>query len=687
MIARRLVAACLGVGLMAAGCGEAQSTWKTAAAEAPKDMNSTPLIERSVLFGNPDRASPQISPDGTRIAFLADDGGVLNVWVAPIDDPSAARPVTKDRKRGIRSYRWAFDNQHVLYIQDKGGDENWHVYATNLATNTTRDLTPIDGVQARIQQTSHRIPGEVLLGINDRDPTLHDIYRVNLATGNRTLVQQNTGFIGYATDENFDVRLAMRFTPTGGSEIHKPAEGGGWTLFQSIPAADAMSTGPAGFDKSGKILYMIDSRGRNTAALTSINLETGEQTILGSHARVDVSGTMTHPTENTIEAVSFTYARREWKVLDPSIQGDLDYLKTVADGELNVGSRSVNDRRWIVSYVMDNGPVGYYSYDRDAGKAKFLFSNRKALETLPLARMHPEIIKSRDGMELVSYLSLPVWMDTKGNGRPTEALPMVLFVHGGPWGRDNWGLNSYHQWLTNRGYAVLSVNFRGSTGLGKDFTNAADGEWAGAMHDDLLDAVDWAVEQGVADPKRVAIMGGSYGGYATLVGLTFTPEKFACGVDIVGPSNLITLMENVPPYWMPFMSVLKTRVGDNTTDEGRAFLKERSPLTHVAKIARPLLIGQGANDPRVKQVESDQIVTAMNARNIPVTYVLFPDEGHGFARPPNRQAFNAVTEAFLAKHLGGRYEPIGDDFDGSSVTVPNGAEGVPGLSAALATKG
>jgi dipeptidyl aminopeptidase/acylaminoacyl peptidase len=327
--------------------------------------------------------------------------------------------------------------------------------------------------------------------------------------------------------------------------------------------------------------------------------------------------------------------------------------------------------------------VRYYLYDRPNKKAEFLFTNRKALEDQPLAAMHPVVIKSRDGLDLVSYLTLPKAADPKDTGRPSEPLPMVLLVHGGPWGRDAWGYDALHQLLANRGYAVLSVNYRGSTGFGKQFTNAGNKEWAQKMHDDLIDAVDWAVAEKIADPARVAIMGGSYGGYATLVGLTFTPEKFACGVDIVGPSNLFTLLSTIPPYWAPMIQMFKDRVGDPTTDEGKKLLNERSPLNFVERIKRPLLIGQGANDPRVKQSESDQIAKAMKEKNIPLIYVLFPDEGHGFARPENNLAFYAVAEAFLARYLGGRSEPIGDDFQNSSITVPDGAAQLPGLADAL----
>jgi dipeptidyl aminopeptidase/acylaminoacyl peptidase len=394
---------------------------------------------------------------------------------------------------------------------------------------------------------------------------------------------------------------------------------------------------------------------------------------------------MMHPVKKVIEAVASNYEKTEWTVLDESIKADLDYLKTLENAEVNITDRTLDDKLWTVAFTVDNGPVKYYLYDRSNKKATFMFTNRKALEGLQLSFINPVVIKSRDNLNLVSYLTLPLWADPDNDARPEKPLPMVLLVHGGPWGRDRWGYNSLHQWLANRGYAVLSVNFRGSTGLGKDFINAGNKEWAGKMHDDLIDAVNWAVEENIADKEKVAIMGGSYGGYATLVGLTFTPDVFACGVDIVGPSNLNTLLETIPPYWAPMIEMFATRMGDNRTEEGKKFLESISPLFKIDKINKPLLIGQGANDPRVKQTESDQIVKAMQDKNIPVTYVLFPDEGHGFARPENNLSFFAVTDLFLAKHLGGRSEPIGEDFKGSSVTVPNGAEQIKSLTEALNT--
>lgn len=643
----------------------------------------TPLIPRDVLFGNPERAGLTISPDGKQLAWRAPVEGVMNVWVAPVGDLAAAKPVTKDRSRGVRIYFWAYTSEQILYLQDKGGDENWRVYAVDLATGAERDLTPFDNVQARIEEVSPRHPGEILVSVNNRVPQLHDLYRLDVRTGEMKLVQENEGFVGFTTDDDYRVRLAARFQPDGGLEILK-AGAEGFEPFAKVPAEDSLTTNPLGFDRTGKILYMLDSRDRNTAALTKVDLESGKSEVVFADPKADVAGVIVHPTEKTLQAASANYLREEWKILDPAIEADFSLLAGVARGEMAITSRTLDDKLWTIAYVQDAGPVTYYLYDRGAKKATYLFSNRPALEGLPLQPMHAREIKARDGLTLVSYLTLPAGSDADGDGVPAAPVPMVLMVHGGPWARDGWGYDPYHQWLANRGYAVLAVNFRGSTGFGKAFLNAGNREWAAKMHDDLIDAVDWAVAEKVADPKRVAIMGGSYGGYATLVGLTYTPEKFAAGVDIVGPSNLVTLLESIPPYWAPILTVFEQRMGEMKTEEGKAFLRSRSPLFKVDAIQRPLLIGQGANDPRVKQAESDQIVAAMQEKKIPVTYVLFPDEGHGFARPENNKAFNAVAEAFLSQHLGGRYEPVGGDFAGSSVTVPAGGDAVPGLSAALA---
>jgi dipeptidyl aminopeptidase/acylaminoacyl peptidase len=652
---------------------------------AAERIADTELITREALFGNPERAMVMISPDGRYLGWVAPVDGVLNVWVAPADDLAAARPVTNDTGRGIRHYSWAYRPGTLLYMQDTGGDEDFHLYSVDVASGAATDLTPYPKTTATIVGTSRSQPDTLLVGMNDRDPAWHDLYKVNLATGERTLVEKNDDRIGgYLADDNLQVRYATRARDDGGSDILQPDGNGGWKVHSDIPFEDSLTTTPAGLTADGGTLYMVDSRGRNTAALYAVDVASGERTLVLEDARADVGHSLAHPATGEVQAVAVNYLREEWQPVDPSIEADLARLQAIGPGEVGINARTLDDSVWIVTYSAAESPVTYYRYDRGNGGALTrLFSARPELDGKPLVPQWPQEIESRDGKTLVSYLSLPRSADPDGDGKADSPVPMVLFVHGGPWARDSYGYSAYDQWLANRGYATLSVNFRGSTGFGKEFTNAGNGEWAGKMHDDLLDAVQWAVDAGVTTADQVAIMGGSYGGYATLAGLTFTPDTFACGVDIVGPSNLNTLLGTVPPYWASFYEQLTKRMGDPRTEEGRAWLTERSPLTHAQKIGKPLLIGQGANDPRVKQAESDQIVAAMQANDIPVTYVLFPDEGHGFARPENNMAFNAVAEGFLAQCLGGRAEPIGDDFTGSSISVPTGADGVPGLSAAL----
>jgi dipeptidyl aminopeptidase/acylaminoacyl peptidase len=687
-----------GLSALALACGGGSPPAASPAAESPADATSAPpaeaaavpkaradasLLPRQLIFGNPDRTGPRISHDGKLIGWIAPKDGVLNVYVAPTSDLSKAKAVTDSKVRPIPFFLWAYDNQHVLYAIDQNGDENVHVYSVDVATASVKDLTPYDKTQGRIQELSEKFPRAVAIGTNDRDAKYHDVYRVDIVSGQRTLLQKNDSFAGFVVDPALKVRYAMKQRSDGGFDLMQSDGKGGFSAFQTIPADDSLTTSPMGFDESGRTLYLEESRDRDTSALVALDTKTNQPKVLAEDGRADVGGLIVSPIDGHVQAASFDYDRRNWKVIDPSIEADLAYLKTVVDGDLEVLSRSQKDEVWTVAYVVSDGPVRYYLYDRKKKAATFLFSNRPALDEVKLAKMHPVEIPARDGKSLVSYLSLPPASDAEATGKPNAPLPTVLLVHGGPWARDGWGFNSMHQWLATRGYAVLSVNYRGSTGFGKGFVNAGDKEWAGKMHDDLLDAVEWAAKNGVADRKRVAIMGGSYGGYATLVGLTFTPDAFACGVDIVGPSNLNTLLASIPPYWAPLLETFARRVGDPRTEDGKKLLEERSPLSRVSAIARPLLIGQGANDPRVKQAESDQIVQAMKAKGLPVTYAVFPDEGHGFQRPENRIAFFAVAETFLAQHLGGVYQPIGDDFARASIQVPAGADQVPGLAEAL----
>lgn len=635
------------------------------------------LIPRRVFFGNPDRANVQVSPDGAHISYLAPHDGVMNVWVQPLGE-GEARPVTSATQRPIRIYFWAHNNQQIIYVQDRNGDENYHVYAVDLESRSETDLTPLANIQARIIARDRDRPDEILVGLNDRDPQSHDVWLIHTRTGDKELVFQNDG--GYAridADSSYTVRLVSKVVKETGGLITYMRETNEqpWSELARWDLEDAAASGPMGISRDGDTVYLMDSRGVNTGRLYAYQI-TGPDgpayELIAADERADLDEIVFDPKTYKPQAVAFEYAQQEWRILDNAIRPDWEFLKRQSPGQMSIASRSHADDKWIVNYVVDDGPVKYFLYDRARRKAQFLFSNRSELEGLPLAKMQPVVIRSRDGLELVSYLTTP--------RERSENLPMVLLVHGGPWARDSWGFNSVHQWLANRGYAVLSVNFRGSTGFGKKFMNAGNKEWAAKMHDDLVDAVNWAVGKGIADPDKVAIMGGSYGGYATLVGLTFTPDFFAAGVDIVGPSHVRTLLETIPPYWEHIKAMFENRVGSLDDPE---FLDRISPLTKVDQIRKPLLIGQGKNDPRVKESESLQIVDAMQEKGLPVTYVVFPDEGHGFARPENNMAFLAITEAFLAQHLGGQFEPIQSELRQSSAVVQAGADLVPGLREAL----
>lgn len=654
-------------------------------APAPAPVAAAPqppaLIARSVLFGNPERTLGSISPDGKWLGYIAPRDGVLNVYVAPFNAPDQARPVTQDTLRGIRNFNFAHTGNHVLYAQDVGGDENFQVFAVDLDSGEQKALSPA-GARADIAGLSSRHPGEVVISVNDRNKQYFDLVKVDLASGKQQRLIENDEYADFTLDEDFALRYAAKSTEDGGYEWFV-RDGKAWKPWASVPQADALTTALLGLTADGKTLYLLDSRERNTGALYAVDTATGERKLVHEDLRADVGGVLPHPVSGVVQAVSVNYLRTEWTAVDPALEQDLAVLKALGDGEVSVAARTLDDNHWVVQLVRSDASAKYYLYDRAKGEAKLWIDTRPALAGTTLAPMHAREIKSRDGLTLVSYLTLPPGSDADGNGMPDAPLPMVLLVHGGPWGRDTYGYNATHQWLANRGYAVLSTNFRASAGFGKEFLNAGDLQWGRKMHDDLLDAVAWARAEKIALPDKVAIMGGSYGGYATLAGLTMTPTEFACGVDIVGPSNLITLLNSIPPYWKSFRQQFYTRMGDPNTEAGLALLKERSPLTYADRIVRPLLIGQGQNDPRVNVAESDQIVQAMQAKQIPVTYVLYPDEGHGFARPPNRMSFNAVTEEFLGKCLGGRVEPVGKDFEGSTIQVPAGAELLPGMQAAL----
>lgn len=604
------------------------------------------LIPRKVLFGNPEKTGPQISPDGCFLAYLAPKDGVLNVWVRTLGQ-NDDKAVTSDTLRGIRQFFWQGDSAHLLYLQDTGGDENFHLYQTGIASGETRDLTPFPGARALPLALNPNHPTEMLVSVNNRNPSVFDAYRLDFGTGALTLDTENPGDVsGFSADNALQVRTAQVQLSDGSTELRVKGGDGGWRVFMTW-GADETSGGVAGFSPDNSKMWLINSVDANASRLLQVDLATGTSEVVAEDPDYDVSSILRHPKTRALEAVSFTRARTEWTALDPSIEGDFDALSRAADGNWAIESRDLADTTWIVSYLRDNGPQCYYVYDRAAKTATLLFTTKPDLENYTLAPMEPVTFPARDGLTLNGYLTLPV------GPTPTQ-LPLVLLVHGGPWARDFWGYSGWVQWLASRGYAVLQINFRGSTGYGKAFLNAGDREWGAKMHTDLLDGKAWAISQGYADPELVAILGGSYGGYATLAALAFTPDEFVCGVDIVGPSNLLTLLQTIPPYWSTLVATFYKRMGRLEETE---FLQERSPLFSADKITKPLLIAQGANDPRVKQAESDQIVDAMRAGGLPVEYIVFPDEGHGFARPENNLKFTAAAESFLAKYLGGRAEP------------------------------
>lgn len=624
------------------------------------DDKLPPLIPRDVLFGNPERAGTQISPDGKHLSYLApDDKNVLQVWVRSRDKDDAKK-ITNDPKRGIRQYFWAYDNVNLIYLQDTDGDENYHLYAVELASGKTRELTPHKETRIQGVFLDEKFPTVVAFMMNLRNKQVFDLYKLDLASGKEELVEKNPGnFVGIVLDAQMQPRAGLTMNPADGVQtlMVRDKVGDPWRKLKSWPSEE--QGGPIAFTLDGNGIYVIANHDSNTERLLKIDVASGNEEVIAADGEFDVSNAMVDRKRRIPLAVAFDKARTEWKVLDKSVEEDFKVLAEVRRGDFDVTSTSLDEQTWIVSYVTDDGPATAYLYDRGTKKATYLYSNNSKLEKVQLARMEPIEFKAQDGLLVRGYLTLPVGMEPKN-------LPTVLLVHGGPWARDHWGYSSLTQFLANRGYAVLQVNFRGSTGYGKQFLNAGNREWAGKMHQDLLDGVDWAVNKGYTNPKKIAIMGGSYGGYATLVGLTFTPDKFACGVDIVGPSSIITLLKSIPPYWAPMKSIFSKRVGDLEKDE--SFLRDRSPLFKVDRIKAPLLIGQGKNDPRVKQAESDQIYDAMKKASLPVQYVVYADEGHGMARPENRLHFFAVTEKFLYEHLGGRHEEMGT-INGHSATV------------------
>ena len=616
----------------------------------PSTEPCPPLIPRDILFGNPERTNPKLSPDGKYLTYIAPDSqNVLQIWLRNLGETDD-RQLTADKKRGIRFYCWTYSPDQLVYLQDSDGDENFHIYSVNVRSQLVRDLTPFLGVKAEIVAVDPEFPDQLLVGLNLKNRYLFDIYRINLNNGAVELDTENPGnAIFWTADAQLRVRAAIATTPDGGCDLlFRQTSNQPWETLRHWEPDEEGHSGH--FSLDGKTLYIINNCNANAQRLIALDLTTYEETVVAADEQYDLDSVLVHQTTRKVQAVSFYKDRLGWHAFDQRVGEDFEVISQLRRGDYEIASRNLADTIWIVAYLTDDGPTYYYLYDRTSKTSTLLFSNQPQLEELPLVPMKSIFYQARDGLTIHGYLTLPM-----GGEAPLAA---VLLVHGGPWGRDSWGCTPTVQWLANRGYAVLQVNFRGSAGYGKDFLNAGNRQWAAAMHEDLIDGVNWLVDRGIADRRKIAIMGGSYGGYSTLVGLTFTPEVFACGVDLVGPSNLVTLMQNMPPYWKPIEAILYHRIGNLQTEE--AFLKSRSPLFFVDRITKPLLIGQGANDPRVKQVESEQIVEAMRRAGKSVEYILYEDEGHGLARSENRRHFFAIAEEFLAKYLDGRFEPVGD---------------------------
>ncbi|MGY3444366.1 S9 family peptidase [Bradyrhizobium sp. USDA 4473] len=630
------------------------------------------LIARRVFFDNPDYINVRLSPDGTQLAWVAPLDGVNNLWIAPLSDLKAARPVTRVTDRNISNvYRWAHTNRHLVFFRERDGDENWRAASVDVTDGKIVPLTPEAGVKSFVQESDRKFPDEMLLQHNQRDKRYFDLYRVNIVTGASVLVYENPDYAGLVTDSAFQLRIATRLAADGSAEVFERRPDGSWAPFATVPIADTDTTHILDFSEDGNTMYLIDSRGRDKAAFFALDMATRQTTLLAADEDADIVRAIFDEHRRPIAALAVT-DRVRWHAIDPGVSQNLADLTRHGAGDISFVSNSDDLRLGSIYYERDTESGEYALLDRKTREVHKLFTQRRALDGLALRKLEPVVIPARDGLRLNCYLTRPVEAEA---GR----VPLVLVIHGGPYYRDSWGFSPVHQWLASRGYAVLAVNYRGSTGFGKAFVTTADHEWGGKMHDDLIDAVDWAIAQGIADPKRVGFFGGSYGGYSALVAATKTPDVFACIVDLFGISNLVTFMATIPPYWGPWISVWKNRLGDPDTEAGRAFLVERSPLTHIDRATKPILIAQGMRDVRVVAAESEQMVNALKQRGVPVTYVTFADEGHGFVRPENRLAFYGVTEAFLAKHLGGRCQPIGNDFAGSSLKVETGAELVPGL--------
>lgn len=638
-----------------------------------------PLIPRVVLLGMGGGGAPLLSPDGRLLSFIKpSEAGIPNVWVRTVgakDD----RMVTAEKKIGVQLYQWSGDGRFILYLRDSDGDENFHLFGLELKSGLTRDFTPFAGIKAQNLLTSARVPGQALIGLNIRDRQIFDMYRVDLDSGAVTLDTTNPGDVRWwLTDAAFQIRAAVSIGAEDSHQELRVREGreASWRVLINWPFGTSGvvegygSQQAIAFSLDGKSLFVQSALHADTTQLLRVDLATGAEKLIAHDPKANVWNVMDQtlydfaqvlfdPATGEPQAVAFNYLKPEWKVLDPALAGDFAFLTDKESVPLVLG-RGAGDRIWLVGKLYDDRPMRYFYYDRGGRTLEQIFPDPPEVGQYRFARTECVTFKARDGLTIPCYLTLPV-------GVPARNLPLVLLPHGGPWARDDWGWDAFSQMLANRGYATLRVNFRGSDGYGRSFMNAGDGQWGvGAMQSDLTDAVKWAVRKGLVDAKRVGILGGSYGGYAVLAGLAFTPEVYACGVDMCGIANVKTFFETMPDFWKPIKRRWVLRIGDAEHDD--ALNRKISPAFHADAIRAPLLIGHGQNDPRVKISESEQIVAAMRRRNVPVTFIVYPDEGHGFQRPENILDFLGRTEEFLAKYLGGRSEPW-TKIEGSSAEV------------------
>jgi len=603
-------------------------------------MKKSKTIPLTKLFGNISYHSPRLSADGRSLAYLAPYKGVLNLWKYDLNT-LLKQPVTFDSMRGIENFQWAPDSRSLLYLQDKNGDENWELFLMRPECSEPSQLTK-SNVQAKIIAIDPSYPNEILVGLNDRDVHFHDIYRLNIFTGDVKLDTLNefeaTSFVA---DNSLSVRLCMIPNQDGSLSLLHRHESGEWKELFHWSEEDSGSSGPIGFDATNTRLLFITSEGSNTIEAREYDFLTNSVRRIAGNPQYDISHILVHPRSMHVQAIGYLRDRLRWDILDHSLSSHFEYLESVTGGNLTVIDRDLEDATWLVKSMTDNAPHAYYLYQAKEQKHTFLFHHRPDLKKFELAKKIPISFNARDGLGVTGYVSPPIGMEK-------ENLPTVLIVHGGPWDRDNWSFDTEVQFLANRGYAVLQINYRGSMGFGKQFMNAGDREWGGKMQDDLTDGVKWLITEGIADPARIAIYGGSYGGYAALWGLVKTPELYRCGISMCGPSSLISFIESIPAYWQTYRSMLERRIGSLADID---FLKSRSPLYHASSIKVPVLIAQGANDPRVPLRESIQMRDAIQAAGTCVEYVEFTDEGHGFAIPKNRLVFYSKMEAFLATHL------------------------------------